>query len=601
VPAAPDPKKNPPRNGPGVLRRLLSRDGRDHLWAFLDHLDARPALKRALLIGGPVLLLVAGLGGWGYHRWARTNSVRIARQWLEAGRLDRAGTALQEAIASEPGLPETWRLASVLAWREGNRPASADFARKAAAAGQFQTEDVLAWSEAAILADDAEQAQAALAHLDPATLAASARGLRVAGDVARRGQDFAGARGQFENALRLDAAAGAKTLAPDEVPLGIVCLQTGVSADRTRGQELLSKWAADPQWGVDALRALLADATAHQARDDMARWAEALRLHPRCTLGDIPVCLRAFAEADPAKYRSILATLEERSRATPGESAELLGWLVQIGQGAEALRWSRTLDPRLARTPPLAPAVAEALRATGRWQDLQDWVDHGEWGHDVGFLGSAYGFLAARRLGNGAKADEAWRGLRADGGLSPAHAYFAGESLYAWGFPREAAELLWAAAERPDLAFQALGSLARLYQEQRDAAGEYRAFSRLHAMRASDRGIANNFAYFAALTDLGSQGQVLRVAEDNSNGEPSNATYRSTYAFVLVWSGQAPKALEVMAPLAHAWHGSPAVAFAYGAALAGAGRKPEAREVFNSLNPRDLGPQEIGWIEAALR
>jgi hypothetical protein len=110
--------------------------------------------------------------------------------------------------------------------------------------------------------------------------------------------------------------------------------------------------------------------------------------------------------------------------------------------------------------------------------------------------------------GDGTKADSLWQNLRADGDRSAAHAMFAGDSLYAWGYPKEATALLWSAADRPDLAYQALGSLARLYQVQRDAVGEYRAFSRLNAMRPDDRNIANNFAYFASVTDLGSQTQV---------------------------------------------------------------------------------------------
>jgi hypothetical protein len=185
--------------------------------------------------------------------------------------------------------------------------------------------------------------------------------------------------------------------------------------------------------------------------------------------------------------------------------------------------------------------------------------------------------------------------------MSPAHALFAGESLYAWGYPKEAVALLWLAADRPDLAFQALGSLARLYQVQRDAVGQYRAFGRLNAMRNDDRNIANNFAYFAALTDLGNQTQIERIAEDNFIHEPSDVFYRSTYAFVLVWLGQSTRAMTLMEPVSRDWRRSPVVAFAYGAALAGVGRKPEARQVFDSLGPRDLDPMEVDWIRSALR
>lgn len=578
----------------------MARDSRDHLWALLDLLDARPALRKMLLMGVPALVIAVGFGVWGHQHWTRSNAVRIARQWLDADRLDRAGIAVQNAIATEPGLPDPWRLASELAWKKGNRAASVGYAKKAAALGGYQADYVLSWAEASILSDDAEQAREAEVYLD-AKAQASPRALRLAGEIARRGGRFEEARGPFQAALDEDTKSGAPSPAVDEVPLGIVCLQTGPAEDRARGQALLAKWAPDPRWGAEALRALLADAVSHGDREATSRWAGELRVHPRCTLGDIPVCLQALAGSDPARYQAMLRPLEDNSRSVATQAAQLLGWLTQIGQGAEAVRWGESLDPGYARKPPIAPGIAEGLRATHRWADLQAWVDGADWGRDLEFLGRAYGMVAARELGEGPRADLLWNGVYADGARSPAHALFAGDSMYAWGYPKEAVALLWVAADRPDLAFQALGSLARLYQVQRDAVGQYRAFGRLNAMRNGDRNIANNFAYFAALTDLGSQSQIEHIAEDNFAQEPGDVFYRSTYAFVLVWLGQSSRAMALMQPVSRDWRGSPAVAFAYGAALAGVGRKPEAREVFDSLSPRDLDPVEVEWIQAALR
>jgi predicted Zn-dependent protease len=599
-PESPDQEAPRPRRA-ARLRQFMARDGRERLWAFLDLLDARPALKKSLLIGVPVLVVAAGLGFWGYHQWARTNAIRIGRQWLDAGRLDRAAIAIQEAITNEPELPASWRLASELAWKRGNRAASVEYARKAAVASRYQADDVLAWGDAAILSDDDEQVQEAEAHLDPATARESPRALRLAGEVSRRSGHFADARDRFQEALRVDTDAHARSVAIDEIPLGIASLQTGAAPDRTAGQALLAKWAPDSSWGVEALRALLADAVAHRDRDAAARWAESLRNHPRCTLGDIPACLQAFAEFDPERYQAVLAPLEGRSRSSPTQAAQLLGWLTQIGQGAEAVRWGESLDPASSRKPPVVVGIAEALRATRRWADLQDWVGRGDWGHDLEFVGWAYGMLAARQLGDGPKADALWQSLNADGSASPGHALFAGDSLVAWGYPTEAATLLWAAADRPDLAYQALGSLARLYQVQRDAVGQYRAFSRLNAMRPDDRRIANNFAYFAALTDMGSQTRNESIAEDNFTSEPTNVVYRSTYVFVLARSGQGSRAMALIEPVSSAWKTSPAVAFAYGSALASVGRKADAKEVLDSLNPGDLGPMEADWIRAQVR
>jgi len=597
----PDPAPTPSRGRGRSLRRFLGRDSRDHLWSFLDFLDARPARKKLLLIGIPILALAAGLGVWGYERWARTNAIRIARQWLQAGRLDRASDAVRDALAAEPGLPDSWRVASELAWREGNKATAVDYAKKAAAVSRYQNEEVLAWAEAAILSDDLPGAQEALACLDPAAVARSARALRLKGEIARRQLRFGDARDDFRGALELDTKAGVPSVAIDEVPLGISDLQEPGDAGRADGQAILTKWAPDPDWGAAALRALLNDAVVHREAGPATRLAETLRAHPRCTLGDIPTCLQALQRFGPEHYEAALTALEKSSGANPTAASQLLGWLNQIGQPAEAARWGATLDPAMARKPPVAQGIAEALRATGRWADLQDWTAHVDWGAEVAFLGYAYGLAAARGRGDAPAADTALRNLESDGRRSPAHALFAGDSLYAWGFPDESARLLWLASERPDLALTALGTLARLYQMRRDAVGEYRAFSRLAEVLPADRGVANNYAYFAAVTDLGSQTRVKQIAADNFDHEPENIYYRSTYAFVLAWSGQGAEAMKVIEPVARDWAKSPAIAFAYGAALTAVGRAPEARPVFESLNPRTLSPQEIGWIRTALR
>jgi hypothetical protein len=325
-----------------------------------------------------------------------------------------------------------------------------------------------------------------------------------------------------------------------------------------------------------------------------------LRLHPRFTLGDVPTCLQALADANPALYQTMLSQLEDKGRSSPTQAAQLLGWLTQIGHGAEAVRWGESLNPAATRRPPIALGIAEALRATRRWTELQAWMDAADWGHELASFGWAYQMLAARQLGDEAKADSLWRSLYTEGRASPAHALFLGDSLYSWGYPKDAAELLWAAADRPDLAYQALGTLARLYQVQRDAVGQYRAFSRLNSMRPGDRRIANNYVYFAALTQLGSQAHIESVAEDNFTHEPGNVVDRCTYAFVLVLSGQASRAMTLMEPIKKDWEKSRAIAFAYGSALSSLGRKSEAREVFDSLDPRDLNTQEADWIRTAV-
>src|SRR5471032_85559 len=175
----PDPRSAYPTKSSASMKRFISRGPRDHLWAFLDLMDARPGLKKLLLIGLPMLAIAIGCGVWGYERWARTNAVRIARQWLEAGRLDRAGVAIKDAIENEPDMPESWKLASELAWKKGNKAASVEFARKSAEVSGYRDAEVLDWGDAALLADDDGQAREALGHMDPLSALNSGRALRL--------------------------------------------------------------------------------------------------------------------------------------------------------------------------------------------------------------------------------------------------------------------------------------------------------------------------------------------------------------------------------------------------------------------------------------
>ncbi|HEY1848715.1 MAG TPA: hypothetical protein VGG37_05890, partial [Opitutaceae bacterium] len=360
----------PDRRRRGSLRRIFSRDARENFWAALDFLDERPSLKRFLYFGVPVIAAILAASAWGYENWAKNNSVRIARQWLDAGKLDRAGAAINEALAQEPNMPESWRLASEFAWRRGSADASVEFAKKAAVVSRYDGVNSLAWAEAALLAGDIDSAKEAVGYLDPSFVSHSGRALRAEGEIERRQGRLSDAIGHFSAAARLDASLYGGPVAIDEVPLGITYLQTKVAQDRAKGVELLERWSKSLNWGVESLRELLADAQVHADPAAVTRWAEELRSHPRCTLGDIPDCLSALEKFNPGLYQVMLSGLEKKERASPNEAAQMLGWLNQIGQGAEAVRWAGTLDPEGSRKPPVAVGVAEALRATGQWQRL---------------------------------------------------------------------------------------------------------------------------------------------------------------------------------------------------------------------------------------
>ncbi len=591
-----DKDTRPPFASP--LRHKISRvsafDFREHWWNLVDTWEERRGLRRITCAVSATIILVGAASLWVYPWWTKRNAFRMARQWIEAGRLQNASEVIQQAIVNNPENPETWRFAAELARRRQNKPGAMGYSRRAAALAPDRPELTVEWAADTLLADLPAETEKILATLGASDLAASSQAQRILGEIARRRFQLTAARDYFAAALRLDGP-----LAINEVPLGTILLNSRDSAERQRGLTLLTKHAGDFEWGANAMRTLLSDALARDDHPAMIEWAERLRAHPRCTLGDVPNCLLALSRADASRFATVLDTLEKKHAINGDQIALLLDWLNQIGRPNEGVRWALSLPPSLTKKPPVIVAVAEALRRTANWSALHAWIGAGEWNNDLEFIRLAYAMLATRQLGDTARTDELWRTLQGAAQSSGVRALFTSNLIYSWGWETESLTLLWSAADQPGVALQALGALARHYQLKRDAAGQYQVFRRLHSLRAQDPDIANNYAFFAALvgTDLNS---ARKIAGENCATTPANSTYRATYAFVVLAQDQARESLALINPVAARWKTSQAVAFAYGLALARNGRQADARPILDTLDPASLTLEEITLIKASL-
>ncbi|HVT72766.1 MAG TPA: hypothetical protein VHD61_06490 [Lacunisphaera sp.] len=568
---------------------------RDWWWWILDLFEAHRWARITLYAAGVAVIAGFAVWFWLYPEWNRRNSIRLAQQWLDAGRLRYAAEAAQRAAELSPKSPEPWRIAAELARRGRQFDQARDYSRRAAELAPDDPALILNWAADALRAGSRAEADTALDRLPVEFASHSADALRLRGELARRELRLTAARGYFEAALRLDGA-----VAVDEVPLGLVLTSSTDPAERRHGLDLLAKWTGDRDWGATAARMLLEDALTRADGPAMLRWAETLRHHPGCTLADMPRCLLALSRADPARFADVLATLEGNHAGSPAAAAQLLGWLTEIGQGTEAARWIQTLPTKGMRQPPLAVAAAEALRQTGDWPALAKWTDQGNWGAEAEFLRWAYRMLAARRLGETDRAGELWRTLYDHAQLNGTHGLFAASLLYSWGLSGEAVDLWWrAAAHDGPVATDALGALARYYQVQRDADGQYRVFRQLHVLRPNDPAVANNYAFFALLTSR--EERVAReIAQANLGREPGNVVYAATAAFAQWQHNEAAAAAALLRPLAGQAAQSPALAFAYGLALAATGHKPEAHRLLDALPPESLTVREAELIRLAL-
>jgi Flp pilus assembly protein TadD len=244
--------------------------------------------------------------------------------------------------------------------------------------------------------------------------------------------------------------------------------------------------------------------------------------------------------------------------------------------------------------------MAESLRVANDWPALQSWTAINDWGPELDFVRWSYGLLAARKLGDEKSADELWNTLHGHALSNSVHAHFAGSLIYSWGLVRESETLWWrAASQSGGVAYESLGSLARHYQVQRDAEGQYKVFAQLHSLRPQDADVTNNFVFFAVLTGKREQ-QAERLARELMQRHPNQPTYTATCAYVLVANGHAAEALRLIEPLSVKFPRSSAVQFARGLALAGVGEKEKARPILQGLPPESLTTREVELIESML-
>jgi len=580
-------------------RRLLAWfrafELREQWWRLLDYFEAHRKARRLLYGFFVGVVLVVVLWVWVYPWWTRRNAVSMAQQWIAAGQLNYAAEAVRKALDRNPHRPELWMLAAELARLNGQKAMEVEYTHRAALSQPGNSKYTLEWAGAAMRADQWDLAEQTLASISATELDQSSFAQRLLGEQARRKRRNDVAISHFEAALRLDGQG-----AINEIPLGLCLITLRDSTQRQRGQELLAKWTADREWGASALRILLEDAVRQNDHQAMAKWASALRAHPRCTVGDIPNCLGALAEADAAAFTRVITQLKQDHLANPDAAAQLIGWLNQIGRCGEALDWMKSLPEPNLRRPPLSVSKAESLRLAGDWAALQAWVSQGDWGESLDFLRWAYGMHAARSLGDDKRAGELWRLLQGHARTNSVHTLFAGSTIFTWGLDSEAETLWWlVAGQNNNLAVEALGTLARFYQVRRDALGQYKVFNQLHAMHPQDADVTNNFVFFAVLT--GNREQLAeQLAAENLVRFPDNHTYLATRAFVLLMRGHADQALITIKPLAPGLENSSAVGFVYGLALAGTGKKAEARAVLDRLDPAELTLREIELIKVSL-
>ena len=560
-----------------------------------------PRTGSAQILLGLGLLGLASGGLFLFRYAARLANERVAWQWINGGRADRAAAYVNRALARYPDASSTWTLASALAWRMKLTALAEEDARKAAQLGGMRPELLLDWAAAALQRGNLAGAREALEHFPDSYAATSSRAERTLGHFYRQSGDSERALGCFKQALALDTGTGGAAIALDRFDLGSALLRSGDLSKMAQGRTLLEAVLNDHMLGMETTRILLADAIARKDAPAITRLLPRLGANPSFGSEDYALSCQAIILTANESFGERMAPLERQAEDNPKRIMALMGTLNQFGKAQETLRWAERLPADITHREPVCVGIAEAYRLAGQWDLLLCWAAASHWEDDFGFLPAVYAVLAARGTGHPLPTDALLATIEPRLEKNDRTFTLAATCLYNWGATHEAIAILEKGSRARELAYSSLLTLAHLYHSEHDALGAYRVSERLFTITPGNRDFANDYVYFAALLGDAGVPRVQKLALDNCDAQPDNRFYRSTCAFVLAAAGKPAEALRIISPVATEWKESRAVAWGYAAALAKSGETTRSRLVASALDRRSLSREEQAWMDTFTR
>ena len=294
---------------------FFARDAREILWDGMDFLEQRPKLRLRLYVGIPLAALAIAAAFWGHSMWSRAHAIRIGRQWLAAGKLDRAMISAKGALSAAPDAPDAWAFAAAVEWRLGDKALATEDLKKASELSRNKPDAVIAWAEAAVLAGDTDSARKALDMLPPGFLEHSARAERAMGEWFRRTGAYREAVARFEAALKLDRQASAASSQSTRFPWAHPPLHK-----RRRGSQA-GRGAAHPRIGRPrAGRRPPGSSSPTRFTSTTARRSPLdpiLSKNPRVTMGYLRLPPGRHWNPDPQAFQGLLKDLKAASGKNP--------------------------------------------------------------------------------------------------------------------------------------------------------------------------------------------------------------------------------------------------------------------------------------------
>jgi Flp pilus assembly protein TadD len=557
----------------------------------LERRDFCKRWARRLAVG-----LLAGMvacGGYhGYGVWRKRHLSEQAQDFLAHKDYQSAVLVARHLLQLDPTSPPACRVMAEAAELAGKRDALSW-------REQVVTFEPLAANKIALANTALRFGQLDLAHrtLDAVDLPdrANTKYHQLAGALAIAEKKPALAETEFVAALQLEP--GNQQLA---LNLASVRLTSPDAGTQEKARAELIRLAEQNTVRLEALRALTADALAHKSKAAAEKWAKQLRSEKAATFAD----LLLYVEATKMSAGGDIAVRDAETNAarSPVTAAALITWMNRHEMATAARDWALSLPKEILNAQPVPLALAESYSFLQDWNGLHGWVDQKNWG-DEEFFRLAVLSHALHHLTPGDRASmesqTAWAAALKATKSRPDRLAAIALLAEGWNYADEAADAWWLIANGNENAKEALTALQRLYKAKQNSRGLLRVAKRALELNPGDLAAANNYASLGLL--LTGDSSARRLATKLHAENPTNAAFRSTYAFALFTEGKTSEALREMELLKEPQLQHPAIAAYYFVMLVENGKMERAHSFLSAANKAQLLPEEQQLLTAATR
>lgn len=512
-----------------------------------------------------------------FARGDQQSAALVARRVLQLNQNNVAACRVMAEMAEIAGRGEalSWRLRiSVL---EPNVP-----------------ENLLSLTATALRFGQIDLARKSLDSVAPAA-GASVKYHELSGGLAIAEKQPAAAEDHFAAALQLEPEN--KRLALNLASIRLASTNVDTTG---RARADLALLAEDPAMRLESLRALAADALAHKSSTEARRWSAQLKSETSATFSDALLYLEAAQSSEAAQ--AALVEVETKAKESPAAAAALITWMNRHEMARSAVDWGLALPEKILTAQPVPLAVAESYSFLQDWRQLQQWVEHKNWG-EYEFFRLAVLSHALHHLSptdrSSMESQTAWRAALAATKSRPDRLAPIAQLAEGWGYASEAEDAWWLIANGNENATEALIALQRLYTSSQNSHGLLRVARRALELNPADLVAANNCASLGLL--LTGDNSARRLAAKLHDEHPASTVFSATYAFALHLEGKTRAALKVMETMPETQLRHPAIAAYYFVILVEDGNMERAHSFLAAANQAVLLPEEKTLLTAATR